>query len=379
MIVSVEASMEAPRGYEVLDASGMTLMPGLIDLHTHLSYHEPDVAISESQSLADGTLRGLERMRFYLESGITSVRDAGSHGDVTYRLKAWAADGRINGPRVFPAGQLITGTGGHGAEGVGPTSPALGKIREASGPVDWREAVRESFKRGADVIKVASHFSPPEIAAAVDEAHVLGLRVMCDAETHYIDWAVEAGVDSIEHPLPRTDEAIAMMADSGVAAVPTLIPYVIIFDQLGGYFNSTSRRFSFSKEDNLQVVSRMHRAGVRFGVGTDLVMDWFRYLPHAYVRELTLMSEAGLANLEILEAATLGGARILDMEDRLGSVEPGKLADLILVAGAPDRELEDLARVDTVIRDGRVEVADGRSLLPRGRAKTFEGITPPDA
>jgi imidazolonepropionase-like amidohydrolase len=105
---------------------------------------------------------------------------------------------------------------------------------QASGPDDWREAVREQFKRGADVIKLASHYSREEIAAAVDEAHALGLKVAVDAETFYIQWAVEAGADTIEHPLPRTDETIRLMAEKGTQAVPTLIPYIYIFDLAGG-------------------------------------------------------------------------------------------------------------------------------------------------
>ncbi|MFO7941096.1 MAG: amidohydrolase family protein [Bacillota bacterium] len=368
-----------PEGTAEMDASGMTLMPGLIDLHTHLSYHEPGVSPAEAQSISDATLRALEKMRFYLESGITSVRDAGSHGDATFRLKRWAQSGRIHGPRIFPAGRLITGTGGHGAEGLGRTAPSFGKVREASGPNDWREAVRQSFKGGADVIKVASHFTLEEVSAAVDEAHALGLRVMCDAETQYVDWAIQAGVDSIEHPLPRTDAAVAQMAARGVYSVPTLIPYVIIFDQMGGYFNSTSRRFQFSREDNLNLVRKMRRAGVRFGIGTDLVLNWFRYLPYAYIRELELMTEAGFDNAEVLRMATAGGAEILDMDDRLGTIERGKLADLILVEGTPDLDLHHLSRIHSVFRDGRLEVSEGRLLPTECRALTFEGITPEDA
>jgi len=156
-------------------------MPGLIDLHTHLSYDEIYVPISIALSRADATVRGVERLRYFIESGITSIRDVGGHGDVPFRLKDWVVRNRLPGPRVFAAGQLITGTDGHGAEGLDQTSSLYGVIREASGPDDWREAVREQFKRGADVIKLASHFSREEVAAAVEEAHALGLKVAVDA------------------------------------------------------------------------------------------------------------------------------------------------------------------------------------------------------
>ncbi len=373
-IADVNFSGDPPPGTEVVDVQGATVLPGLIDLHTHLTYHEPHVPVERAQCIADATLRALERMRFFLESGITSVRDAGSHRAVPFRLKEWVAQDRVPGPRVFPAGQLITGTGGHGAEGLSPLAPAHGKIREASGPHDWREAVREQFKMGADVIKVASHFSKEEIDAAVDEAHTLGLRVMCDAETFYIDRAVRAGVDVIEHPLPRTDEAIELMASRDISAVPTLIPYLIIFRRLGGYFHSTSRRFSFSAEDNLEVVRRMRRAGVRMGIGTDLVMDWFRMLPDAYITELEQFACAGFSRGEALLAATRHSAEILDMDHRLGTIEAGKLADLIVVTGEPDRNLRDLAQIDTVIRDGRIVIRDGSLEEPRHQAVHMDDL-----
>ncbi len=344
----------------ILDVSGHTVMPGLIDAHTHLTYTEPGVPMDQAQSLSDCTLRAIERLRFWAESGVTSVRDAGSHGDVPFRLKAWVAQNRLPLPRVFACGALITGTGGHAAEGLSPTAAGYGTIREASGPDDWRNAVRQQFKAGADVIKVASHFSREEINAAVDEAHTLGLKVMCDAETFYIQWAVEAGCDTIEHPLPRTDATIGMMAERGTQAVPTLIPYTIIFDLWGGYFGSTSRRFTFSKEANLKVLRRMMQAGVTIGVGTDIVMDWFRFMPQAYIRELQFLAEAGATTVEALEAATRINAAILDVDHLLGTLEPGKLADVLVVAGRPDADLNDLARVNLVIRDGHVIVKEGR-------------------
>ncbi len=366
-IRSVLAPSDAgwPAEARVLDVSGMTVLPGLIDMHTHLDYTEPDVPVEHAVNPAHATLRAVERLRYFIESGITSVRDTGSKYDVPFRLKEFVADNRIPGPRIFAAGQLITATGGHGAEGLTPRTQLYGAVREASGPDDWREAVRENFKNGADFIKIASHFSEAEIRAAVEEAHALGLRVTVDAETFYIGWAVEAGVDSVEHPLPRTDEVIRMMADKRVDSVPTLIPYSYIFDLSGGYFGSTSRRFSFSHEANLDVLRRMKTAGVRMGVGTDLVMNWFRYLPTAYIRELEFFVEGGYSKPEALVAATRDGAEILGMDDKLGTLEPGKLADVLVVKGNPDEDLRALANVELVFRDGYVIVEGGRVFVPR--------------
>jgi len=341
-----------PEDAQVIDVGGKTVMPGLIDLHVHLTYAERGAHPNTVKSQSDATLRAVERLRYYLESGITSVRDVAAHGgDVPFRLKTWVAEGRLPGPRIFAAGQLITGTGGHGAESYGfLTAPDSRRaaVREASGPDDWREAVREQFKRGADLIKLASHFSEEEVRAAVDEAHALGLKVTVDAETFYIERAIEAGVDVVEHPLPRSNRAIKLMSRNGVASVPTLIPYIYIIDMAGGYFGSTSRRFTLTKEDTFDMLRRMRRAKIKIGVGTDLVLDWFRALPAPYIEELKLYVRAGYTVPEALIAATRTSAEILDMADKLGTIEVGKLADIIVIDGEPDVNLDDLANVDIV-------------------------------
>ena len=237
--------------------------------------------------------------------------------------------------------------------------------RVAEGPDQWRQAVREQFNRGADLIKIGSHFSRDELKAAVEEAHALGLKVGSDAETFYIQWAVEAGVDVIEHPLPRTDETIRLMARKGTEAVPTLVPYAIIFDEWGGYYGSTSRRFTFSKEANLEVLRRMKKAGIKMGIGTDLVTNWFRYLPAPYITELKYFVQAGYTIPEALVAATKTNAEILDMSDKLGTLEPGKLADVPSSRASRTRTWTTWPKVDIVIRDGYLVIKDGEVLIPR--------------
>ena len=340
-------------------------MPGLIDAHTHIGYGEPETPPLGDIDEADGMLRAVERARFYLECGITSIRDVGTYHNVPFRLKEWSAQNRVPAPRVFTAGSFITSTGGHGVEGFPMDLGLPNSTRFAEGPDQWRQAVREQFNKGADLIKIGSHFSRDEVKAAVEEAHALGLKVCADAETHYIQWAVEAGVDVIEHPLPRTDETIRLMAQKGTEAVPTLVPYAIIFDDYGGYYGSTSRRFTFSKEANLEVLKRMKNAGVKMGIGTDLVTNWFRRLPGPYIAELKYFVEAGYTVPEALVAATKTNAEILDMDDKLGTIEPGKLADVIVIEGKPDENLDDLAKVDIVIRDGYLVVKGGTVVIPR--------------
>jgi imidazolonepropionase-like amidohydrolase len=371
------SSTEWPKGAEVVDVTGKTILPGLIDLHTHLTYPLTDAETATAVSESDATLRAAEKLRYFLESGITSVRDVGSLGNVPFRLKEWVRENRLPGPRIFAAGAFITGEGGHSTENTpDDLIKWMGATRLASGPDDWRQAVREQFHKGADVIKLGSHFSFEEIKAAVQEAHELGLKVTVDAETFYIQRAVEAGADTIEHPLPRSEETIQLMARKGVAADPTLIPYQIIFEEWGGYYGSTSRRFTFSKDANLEMLKRLRKAGIKCGIGTDLILHWYRYLPGPYIRELKNFVAAGWSVPEALVAATKTNAEILDMDDRLGTLQPGKLADVLVVEGRPDESLDDLAKVDLVIRDGYSVVQGGKVVAPRHAVAQAPKIAP---
>ena len=372
------ASTDWPKEARVIDVTGKTVMPGLIDLHTHIDYRMPGNSDARAWSRSDGALRGVERLRYYIESGITSLRDTGSDGETPFLLKEWLNEGRLVGPRIFAAGSVISGKGGHGAEVDIEGGRPLPASREASGPADWREAVREQFRKGADFIKVTSHYTDEEIKAAVDEAHDLGLKITADAETFYIERAVRAGIDMIEHPLPRTDETIRLMAEKGVQSDPTLIPYSIIFRLNGGYFGSTSRRFTFSDSANFALVKKLKDAGVTLGIGTDLVFDWYQYLPWPYHEELRRFVKLGYSVPEVLGIATRVNAQMLDMGDKLGTLEVGKLADVLVVAGSPDQKLEDIANVDIVIRDGRIQVQGGQIVYPHHVTTPPPGSEPAD-
>ena len=356
-----------PAGARVIEVNGATVMPGLIDLHTHVAFPtgRPDAEIDESQAL----LNAIERLNAYAASGITSIRDCASMGVALFRLKEAVAQDKMPLPRIFASGQVIVGRGGHAAEILRP----LALSREASGADDWREAVREQFEKGADFIKLASHFSRAEISAAVEEAHALGLRVTVDSETFYTQWAVEAGVDMVEHPLPRSGATIELMASKGVASIPTLVPYIYIADQFGGYFGSTSRRFTSSPESNFAMLRKLKAAGITLGVGTDLIFDWHRTLPFAYITELKQFVAAGLSPAEALVAATSTNARLLDMGEKIGTLAAGKLADIMVVRGRPDEVLDDLANVVLVVRNGSVIVEQGISSLPRHEPQRWRG------
>ncbi|NIJ38715.1 imidazolonepropionase-like amidohydrolase [Sphingopyxis panaciterrae] len=361
-----------PADAVVYDVTGKTVMPGLIDLHSHLTFMEGADAASvystANMSGAESVMRGVKRMGVYLESGVTSVRDVASHGDAPFVLKRLQATGELPGPRIMAAGQLITQTGGHGAlHTFQPGYPEIhdqnpnSMVRVASGPDQWREAVRIQFAKGADLIKLASEYSQAEITAAVDEAHSLGLPVTVDSETQYIDMAIKAGVDSIEHPLPRSDAAVALMAKRGIASVPTLVAYRVIMRGSGGYFGSTSRRFELNEAVNENMVAKMRRAGVKMGIGLDVVaLAGTDFLPGSYIDELESFHRIGFTKAEALVAATKTGAEIMHMGDRLGTIEAGKLADIIVVDGNPDEDFAALRKVQTAFVNGRLMLQDGR-------------------
>ena len=352
------SQVAVPPGAKVIECRGETLLPGLIDLHVHLAYPEtPIEAYSDTEARA--TVRGVNKLMSYLRSGITSVRDMASRGDVAFALKEGVKKGYVVGPRVFPSGKFITATGGHGTErtSFGTALVYHGEVREANGPYDFRAAVREQIKAGADYIKLGSNYTREEVAAAVDEAHQLGIRVTTDSHTYYIQWAVEAGIDCIEHPLPRTQETIELMKAKGTYSVPTLVPYIRIFDKSGGFYDSLSRRFSFSKGDNTNMLRRLKEAGITMGIGTDLVYDWYHDLPEPYLVELKQFLEVGFSALEVIRIATRNNAEILGMLDKLGTIEPGKLADLIVVEGDIVADLEALRKIRYVVANGRIVIS----------------------
>jgi imidazolonepropionase-like amidohydrolase len=349
---------------QVIDVAGKTIMPGLIALHEHMTEAGPLSGPTVLSNEAINTLKSVERLRFYIESGVTSIRDLASHGDIPFRMKEFISENRIPGPRVFPAGQIITSTGGHGTNGMHMNDPLVNAERAVDGVVAWRKAVREQFNKGADVIKLASHYSREEIEAAVDEAHALGLKVTVDAEAFYVQWAVEAGVDCIEHLQPRSDEAIRLMAEKGTESVPTILPFMRAQDREGGEFGSPTNRYTVTRESIMELFRAQKSAGIRMGIGLDMGSNVIA-LPNTYIEELKYFVQGGYSLSEALVAATKAGAEILDMDDKLGTIAEGKLADVIVIDGRPDNDLEDLAHVDMVVRDGYIVVKDGRVFIPR--------------
>ncbi len=192
------------------------------------------------------------------------------------------------------------------------------------------------------------------------------MPVAIDSYGKYTDWAIEAGVDTLEHPLLMSDQAVPLMKKHGTAFVPT----IGAFDNLlnggyptagiptGGFYHTHSRRFVIDQQDHLKRVAEAYRAGVPIGVGTDIPFENDERYPDAYFRELDYLSEAGMSNADVLASATRVGAEIMRMGDKLGTVEKGKIADLLIVGANPLDSLKNLRDVRYVVADGKI-VVDG--------------------
>jgi imidazolonepropionase-like amidohydrolase len=263
---------------------------------------------------------------------------------------------------------MIVARGGHADE---VTETASGRprsletspqVRVATGPWDWRLAVREEVRRGVDLLKMTAPCTKDEITAAVDEAHILGFKVAVDAFGDYVTWAAEANVDTIEHPLAISDEALKVMVQHKTALVPTLVAfynpmkfgYPSAHIPPGGFYFTMSRRFPLTQEGVITVVRKAKAAGVTIGVGTDIPFENERRYPSDYFVELALLKESGLTDKEVLMAATRVNGELLGIPDKLGTLEKGKLADILVVAADPLQDVQNLKKLKLVVADGRV-------------------------
>lgn len=367
--VGPAASVRLPAKVDTtFDVSGSWVIPGLIDLHLHFTQQRGDDFQMYRDSPAAAAIRGVLLASQLIDGGITAVRDVGTLDDVALKIKEAAQRHMIDSPRVFWAGKLIAARGGHGdeitetASGRPRSLETSGRHRVANGPGDWRLAVREQIRMGADLIKLTAPFTREEVAAAIDEAHMLGIRVAVDAFGDYVTWAAEAKIDSIEHPLAISDEGLAAMAKNGTAFVPTMtafynptkLGYPSAHIPPGAFYYTMSRRFSMTHEDNMATLRKARAAGIKVGIGTDIPFENDRRYPSDYFQEIRFFKDAGYTNKEILAIATRHGGEILGIPDMLGTIEKGKLADVLAVGGDPLQDIENLRKTQMVIADGRV-------------------------
>ncbi|CAH1654683.1 MULTISPECIES: amidohydrolase family protein [unclassified Chelatococcus] len=364
-----------PEGAELIDATGMTVMPGLIDAHVHLAYSgTPHKALFRSEhaemSYPAVSLRAAAYARETLRHGFTAVRDMHAPGGTIIDLRDAIDAGHVEGPRIRACGRGLSVTGGHMDQpGWADHTSFRDLTHPCDGPDGFRRGVREEIKRGADFIKLntnaAIHGRPDrfcrlemaedEIKAACDEAHEQGLKVASHTLGEQpLAATIVNGVDCVEHAHFTDDRIIELMVRQGTFLVPTLLVNERNFDFTPEAQGISQRHWEWllaSREAKWATLAKARAAGVRIGCGTDAGF----MIPHGSMswREIALLAEGGLTPLEAITAATATNAELLDLD--AGRLEKGRLADILIVAGNP---LDDLSLLGNpanlrVIKGGR--------------------------
>ncbi len=376
-IVAVGDRSVIPAGAKIIELPGRTLMPGFINCHEHPLMYGDDYQNAHLQaSSAYKALMGLAALQQQLLAGWTTVRVVGD-ADVYYAnqdIRRTVDNGIFIAPRLTGAGHYLSITGGGGdVNYISPEQHVIADGLVVDGPEEVRKAVRQEIKFGSDWIKLLVTgayqsvgddprnvaFSPEELRAAVEEAARHNVPVAAHAHAaEGIKQAVAAGVRSIEHGTFIDDEGIRMMAEKGVFLVPTI--YV------GDYYTEGDKLRAQDKQDDyaanerpkfLARVGRAHAAGVKVAVGVDL--GGYMTDPAVFVREMAVLAEAGFTPMEAIQAGTRVGAELLGWDDRLGTVQAGKLADLVAVGGNPLDDMKALEKVEFVMIGGKIAKAPG--------------------
>jgi imidazolonepropionase-like amidohydrolase len=371
--VSDASTAKIPAGASEMDLSKQTVLPGLIDSHTHIFLQGEDPAKGGydanilTQGLALRAVRAGVAARRALEQGFTTLRDVetegAGYGDVG--IKQAINLGYIPGPRLFVVTRAISTTGGYMLEGYAPELDMPKGAQIVDGPVEARKAAREQLDKGADWIKVyMTHRSwvgkngelasqptltVEELRAIVDETHGWGKKVACHAYSGIgLHRALDGGCDSIEHGLDLDDAAISQMLKQGTWYVPTLNVY---------YTDWAPEDTPEGKRDRLRASAheasfkRALKAGVKIVYGTDMGgIPW----TEPVAQDFPHMVEFGMAPMEAIQSATSRAAVMLDMEGKIGVIAPGAFADVIAVNGDPLRDINLLENVDFVMKDGQV-------------------------
>jgi imidazolonepropionase-like amidohydrolase len=377
--VSNASSSKMPADAKVIDLSRATVLPGLIDSHTHIFLQGEDPAQGGydanilKQPLSFRAARATVSARRALEQGFTTLRDVetegAGYGDVG--IKQAIEGGYIPGPRLFVSTRAISTTGGYPLEGYAPELEMPKGVQVIDGPVEARKAAREQLDHGADWIKVyMTHrswigkngelVSQPtltveELKAIVDEAHGWTKKVACHAYNGIgLQRALDGGCDSIEHGLEITDAQIAQMVKQGTWYCPTLAVY---YTDWGPADTPAGQRDRKRAAVHIQSFQKAMKAGVKIVFGTDIGgIPWTEPI----AQEFSRMVEFGMSPTDAIKSATSRAAEMLDMEGQIGVIAPGAYADIIAVNGDPRREIKVLENVQFVMKDGSVFKIEGK-------------------
>ncbi|MDP4945192.1 amidohydrolase family protein [Alishewanella sp. SMS8] len=358
----------------VVDLRNHTVMPGLMDMHTHFSTQLSATSYSDWSRLneADFALRGAAFAEKTLMAGFTTVRELGDSHQVSIALRKAIAQGYVKGPRIFAAGKSLATTGGHADPTNGLANALLGNPGPTdgvlNGPVQAQQAVRQRYKEGSDLIKITAtggvlsvaksgmnpQFTVEELAAVVQTAKDYGMKVAVHAHgKEGMERAIIAGVDSIEHGTYMDKDTIALMKKHGTYYVPTISAgkWVQNKAQIDGFFPEIVRPKAATIGPLIQqTFARAYKAGVNIAFGTDAGVgahgdNWL---------EFVYMTEAGMPALTAIHSATIEGAKLLGVEQELGSIKAGKIADIIAVAGDPLQDMKLMQNVSFVMKAGQV-------------------------
>ncbi len=366
-IVSVGPASAAPAEASTINLPNATVLPGLIDAHTHLTFNPSFGYQTLAISIPREALIGAHNARLTLEAGFTTVRNVAARGYTDVALRDAINAGDVPGPRMLVSGPALSITGGHCDNNLLPFEYHATNEGVADGVEQVQHKVREVIKYGADVIKIcatggvlskgddpnAPQFTLEEMKAIVAEAHRLGRKVAAHAHgAQGVIWASEAGVDSVEHGHLMNDAAIATLKKNGTYLVPTL--YLVDWQRenaaQANLPDYAKRKMEMVAETGQNNARKAIAAGVKIGLGTDAAV-----YPHGLnAHELAVYVRLGMTPLQAIQSATINDADLLGWADKIGTIEPGKWADIIAVDGDPLQDVTTLQHVKFVMKGGEV-------------------------